>query len=112
MPNVKYSWISSDINSDDVKLELINQMDPVRKIFCQWKVMTPNYLDSAFYEYYYPQNYMTQNVSDYRVLPNGVVNGFDSLYKYDSKFNNESIGRYDPSDTMDDFDPYEINIYQ
>ena len=33
-------------------------MDPVRKIFCQWKVMTPNYLDSSYYEYYYPQNYM------------------------------------------------------
>ncbi len=58
-------------------------MDPVRKIYCQWKVMTANYLDSAFYEYYYPQNYMVENVSQYRVLGNGVINGFDALYKYD-----------------------------
>ena len=46
------------------------------------------------------------------MLPNGVVNGFDALYKYDSKFNNESIGKYDPQDTMTEFDPNRINIFQ
>jgi len=63
-------------------------MDPTRKIFCQWKVMTPNYLDSAFYEYYYPQDYIQDNISSYRVLPNRVYNGFDALYKYDQNSNN------------------------
>lgn len=86
-------------------------MDPVRKIFCQWKVMTPNYLDSSYYEYYYPQNYMAENISSYRVLPNGVVNGFDALYRYDGAFNNESIGKYDPQDTMTEFDPHRINVF-
>lgn len=33
-------------------------MDPKRKILAQFKVMTPNYLDSSFYWYYYPQSYI------------------------------------------------------
>lgn len=87
-------------------------MDPKRKISCQWKVMTPNYLESSFYEYYYPQSYIDENISQYRTLPNGVKNGFDALYKYDGNFNNQSLGKYDPNDTMIDFDPNEINIYR
>lgn len=51
-------------------------------------------------------------MSQYRTLPNGVKNGFDGLYKYDGNFNNQSLGKYDPNDTMIDFDPNEINIYR
>lgn len=73
--------------------------------------MSPNYLDSSFYEYYYPQSYIEENVS-YRTLPNGVKNGFDSLYKNDGMYNNQSIGKYDGNNTMIDFDPNNINVYR
>lgn len=74
--------------------------------------MSPNYLDSSFYEYYYPQSYIEENVSSYRTLPNGVKNGFDSLYKNDGMYNNQSIGKYDGNNTMIDFDPNDINVYR
>jgi hypothetical protein len=41
-----------------------------------------------------------------------VYDGFDSLYKYDGVFNNQSVGCYDPNNTYTTLDPFQINVGQ
>jgi hypothetical protein len=84
-------------------LEGIVSSKPVTAIF---KVVSSNYLETTFYDYYYPEKYMSTGLADYQVLPNGVINGFNSIYTRSG----DSVGRYDPSDTITDYDPNHINI--
>lgn len=65
-----------------------------------FKAITPNFLDVALNEYYYPEYYYQPELSALQQLPNGIRNGFNTLYKYDNQHNNISIGRYDPANTM------------
>ena len=39
-----------------------------------------------------------------------MKNGYTTLYKYDGKYNNESIGRYNAEDSILEYDPYGINV--
>jgi hypothetical protein len=64
----------------------------------------------AFFEYYYPDRYDEATVDQLEVLPNGVRNGFTTLYKYDGLYNNLSIGQYNPEDTLTDYDPHCLNV--
>jgi hypothetical protein len=85
----------------DLEFEGIVSNLPVTAVF---KVVSSNYLDTTFYEYYYPEKYIPNN--NYEVLPNGISNGFRSIYSP----NGESIGNYDPGDTIREYDPHKINI--
>ena len=76
---------------------------PVTAIF---KVVSNNYLDTTYYEYYYPERYFDEEKSSYEVLPNGVVNGFSALFTSGGR----SRGKYDPYDTIKVYDPKQINI--
>ena len=63
---------------------------------CAFRIVTPNFLDVAYYEYYYPDKFYKPTIDKLQILPNGVKNGFTTLYHYDNKYNNISIGHYDP----------------
>jgi hypothetical protein len=64
--------------------------------------MTPGYLSASYYEYYVPESYLTNY--NYSKLPNGILDGFDTIYN-----GNESVGRYNPSETFTHIDPYNIS---
>lgn len=98
---VRYAWISNNIENDTLKIGFetftrkgvtFNRMS--------FKAITPNFLDVALNEYYYPEYYYQPELSALQQLPNGIRNGFNTLYKYDNQHNNISIGRYDPANTM------------
>lgn len=59
-----------------------------------FKIVSSNYLDTTYYEYYYPERYIAN--AAYPTLPNGVSNGFGAIYSPEGT----SVGRYDPSDTI------------
>lgn len=44
------------------------------------------------------------------VLPNGVKNGYTSIYQYDGGANDQSIGRFYPEDTLTEYDPHGLNV--
>jgi hypothetical protein len=50
---LKYSWLSNDLDNRKVELQFegIIKSQPVTSIF---KVISSNYLNTTFYEYYYP----------------------------------------------------------
>ncbi len=75
-----------------------------------FKIICSGFLNSTYFKYYFPEQYMSTEVDAYETLSNGLQNGFNSLYKYDKLFNNRSMGKFDPNDTIVDSDPYFINI--
>lgn len=77
---------------------------------CAFRAVTPDFLHVAFYQYYYPELYYEPTLSELEILPNGVRNGYTTLYRYDGEGNSQSIGKYDPSDTILEYDPHRINV--
>lgn len=70
------------------------------------KILTDGYLNSTYYDFYYPEEYIKADMDTYTRLPNGVYDGFCSIYDQ----NGNSKGKYNENDTLTLTDPYQINI--
>lgn len=103
---LKYSWFSNDLDNKKMAITFqgIVSDKPVKALF---KIVTSNYLDTTYYQYYYPESYIESDKSGYQQLPNSIYNGFSSIYNKDT---GKSIGRFDPLDTITEFDHNSINL--
>lgn len=75
-----------------------------QKITPEIQVLSPSYLNSTFFEYYFPEKYLSDS-SSYSKLPNSILDGFNSIYT-----DQGSVGRYNASDTITEVDPFKILV--
>ena len=103
---IEWAWLSERLDRDGVHMFFISPVSG-EHITPEFQVLSPNYLNATLYEYYYPDEYMPES-SSYLRLPNSVPNGFNSIYTGPNW--SESVGHFDPNDTIYEKDPNEINI--
>lgn len=99
---VEYAWISSGVVYGDLDIRFVDSRNPDDDYSFDMRVTSPNFLSTTYYDYYVPESYW--NNYTYSPLPNGVLNGFDSIYD-----GNVSRAGYDPNDTFKSIDPYNIS---
>jgi|JI6StandDraft_1071083.scaffolds.fasta_scaffold40169_1 hypothetical protein len=90
---VSYAWLSSGLSRKDLQFRFIDNRRSDKKVGCDFKVFSPGYMDATYYEYYVPDAYLAG--WDYSQLPNGLNNGFDTIYN-----GSNSVGHYDPNNTI------------
>lgn len=49
-----------------------------KKIKASFRTFSPNYLNASYYNYYVPYSYLEG--FNYEQLPNGISNGFNTIY--------------------------------
>lgn len=104
-----YAWFSENLNRKDL-LIVFETITNKKTVSSRFQIVAHNYLNVAYYEYYYPERYEQDSLGDLQVLPNSVLNGFSSLYSPEGPDPSRSRGRYDPSDTQTDYDPHGLNL--
>ncbi len=93
---IEYSWLTRNLNRDNFSICLVSHITGSR-ITPEIQVLTPGYLNSTFFQYYYPESYLPDS-DDYWKLPNSILDGFNSIYTGEN--GQQSVGHYDPKDTI------------
>lgn len=105
-PDLEYSWLSRNLNRKNIEFSFISHVYG-DDVWGDFKVLTPKYLNSTFYQYYFPEEYLTDS-GGYWQLPNGLPDGFNSIYT--GVGGSESVGKFNPNDTLTQPDPHHVNI--
>lgn len=64
----------------------------------------------AYYQYYYSEQYDRKTINQLLTLPNGIKNGFSSIYLEDERPFHTKSKLFNRSGQNISFDPWKVNI--
>lgn len=99
---VSHAWLSRGLEAKDLRFKFRDNRRSDKSVGCTFVVFSPGFMNASYYEYYVPDYYLPG--WEYSQLPNGVDNGFDTVYN-----GTESVGRFNPNDTYVQLDPKNVS---